>query len=114
MEPQLEYEEYELNWRIFSGILKQKFRILDNGVDAKLETCRMIVVACSVLYNISLDMGEQPEQPIVGERGTVIGEGGAVIGGVDNGQIEEGEVVAGEAASKAAGEELRNSLLRFF
>ena len=74
----------------------------------------MIVVACSVIYNISLDLGERSEQPIVGERGTVVGEGGAVLGGVGNDQSEEGEVVAGEASSKAAGEELRNSLLRFF
>ena len=51
-----------------SGILKEKFRILDNGMDFKLETCRMVGVAACVLYNMSLDLGERPVPPPVAEE----------------------------------------------
>ena len=84
------------------GILKEKFRVLDNGMSFKLETCRMIGVALCVLYNIALDLGERPVPPPVAEEE-----------GSDEDELA-GEELAADAGRKAAGEAYRDSLLRFF
>ena len=72
-------------------------------MDFKLGTCRMVIVALAVIYNISLDLGEKPEEP----EQPVVAEG-------DNDESVEPEVIVGEEAIRAAGEAMRDSLLRSF
>lgn len=40
------------------GVLKSRFPILHNGIDAKLDTVQMMIAACAVLHNISIDLRE--------------------------------------------------------
>ena len=105
---QEDYDNCDNKHLFLTGILKEKFRILDNGMDFKLETSRMVVVALAMLYNISLDLGETPVQPE-----PVVGGGSGDVGNGE-GDDEGEESEEGEADSKAAGGALRESLLRSF